>query len=409
MDQLVQLALWPITTVFTLALYLAEFLVWLFNVCSQLALVILEHTFSLLLGVTSVTIDVGAVAFPLLFEGLHKGGELVVYILVEVVEFLFLMTVSIVNLSWNALLQVGSILWDISCILGHFLVAVLTSSWHWIFTAVYWVTAVTYSSVEFVVSQPWATVIEGIVSVVLNCATFIWTWIIYTPLYYLVYTIWTLVSLPLKFGYSIMGFENGPNWAFERFSAEVYRLKPVEEEVVFVGLALFVLVLACILCCCIGRNRRLRKRERRRARYQNVPVEIQAVPTPLRPRPNTRNQVHRRTISVRVDGTHAPDMHALLPAPNTRTLPLVVNSDNSASNTGKQSEQELQQRLQALAAELERQREEGECVVCKDARRELLLKPCNHYCVCQACVRLLGGKCPMCRKRIQRVEKIFHA
>ena len=395
MEQLLQLALWPITTVFTLAWYVGEFLLWLLSVCSQLAWLILEHTFSLLLAVTYVTFDVGAVAFPLLFKALHTGGELVAYILVEVVEFLFSITVFVVNFSWSALLHIGSVLWDISFMLGHFLVALVTILWHWIVAAVYWVTAVAYSSVEFVVFQPWPVIIGEVTSIILNCAAFIWTWIIYTPLNYLLYTIWTLVSLPLNIVYSVTLFENGAEVAFERFTASVFRM---EEDLIFVGLALCVLVLACTLCCCINRKERRRKRERGRVGQQNVPVVIQTVSMPLRPRLNAHNQVHRRKISVHVDGTDAPGTH---------TLPPVASSDSN-SNGRKKSENELQQRLQALSAELERKREEGECVVCKDAKREMLLKPCNHYCVCRACVQFLGGKCPMCRRRIQRVERIFH-
>lgn len=366
---------------------------WLLTVCSQLALLILEHTFSLLLAVTSVTFDVGAVSFPLLFKALHTGGELVAYILVELVGFLFSIAVFVVNFSWSALLHIGSVLWDISFMLGHFLVALVTILCHWIVAAVYWVTAVAYSSVEFVVLQPWPAIIGEVTSIILNCAAFIWTWIIYTPLNYLLYTIWTLVSPPLKI---VTWFENGAEVTFERFTASVFRM---EEDFIFVGLAVCVLVLACILCCCINRKKRQRKRERGQVGHQNVPVVIQTVSMPLmRPCLNTHNQVHRRKISVRVGGTDAPDTH---------TLPPVATSD-SDSNGRKQSENELQQRLQALSAELERRREEGECVVCKDAKREMLLKPCNHYCVCQACVQFLGGKCPVCRRRIQRAEKIFH-
>ena len=45
-----------------------------------------------------------------------------------------------------------------------------------------------------------------------------------------------------------------------------------------------------------------------------------------------------------------------------------------------------------------------ECVVCMDARAELMLLPCKHTILCQACADLVraGGKpCPMCRTEVE--------
>ena len=54
--------------------------------------------------------------------------------------------------------------------------------------------------------------------------------------------------------------------------------------------------------------------------------------------------------------------------------------------------------------------EELECVVCMDAKKDTLLMPCKHACVCSACAEdLLQSKsdCPQCRKAIGQVIKIF--
>ena len=40
------------------------------------------------------------------------------------------------------------------------------------------------------------------------------------------------------------------------------------------------------------------------------------------------------------------------------------------------------------------------CVVCFETPREVVLRPCNHACVCSDCRRKLG-RCPICRKRIE--------
>jgi hypothetical protein len=40
------------------------------------------------------------------------------------------------------------------------------------------------------------------------------------------------------------------------------------------------------------------------------------------------------------------------------------------------------------------------CVVCFETPREVVLRPCNHACVCADCRRKLG-RCPICRKSIE--------
>ena len=49
----------------------------------------------------------------------------------------------------------------------------------------------------------------------------------------------------------------------------------------------------------------------------------------------------------------------------------------------------------------------GECIVCMKNKRQLLFRPCNHFCVCNDCSDALCGKCPICRKPIQRTERIY--
>ena len=47
------------------------------------------------------------------------------------------------------------------------------------------------------------------------------------------------------------------------------------------------------------------------------------------------------------------------------------------------------------------------CVICMERKRQYLLRPCNHYCVCNKCKSTLQNKCPLCRKLIQNYEKIY--
>lgn len=47
------------------------------------------------------------------------------------------------------------------------------------------------------------------------------------------------------------------------------------------------------------------------------------------------------------------------------------------------------------------------CVICMERKRQYLLRPCNHYCVCNTCKSTLQNKCPLCRKLIRNYEKIY--
>ena len=51
--------------------------------------------------------------------------------------------------------------------------------------------------------------------------------------------------------------------------------------------------------------------------------------------------------------------------------------------------------------------DDGMCVICMERKRQFLLRPCNHFCVCNTCKSTLQNKCPLCRKLIQNYEKIF--
>ena len=62
----------------------------------------------------------------------------------------------------------------------------------------------------------------------------------------------------------------------------------------------------------------------------------------------------------------------------------------------------------AAAPEVE---EEALCVVCMDARKQHVMMPCMHMCVCEACARrLLDAQtphCPVCRTPAERTTRVF--
>ncbi len=70
--------------------------------------------------------------------------------------------------------------------------------------------------------------------------------------------------------------------------------------------------------------------------------------------------------------------------------------------------EEMQAKLKMSERKLEKEVESKQCVVCMDKSRKLMIKPCNHYCVCRNCSRHIN-KCPMCTKRIISTENVYNA
>lgn len=52
---------------------------------------------------------------------------------------------------------------------------------------------------------------------------------------------------------------------------------------------------------------------------------------------------------------------------------------------------------------------EAECVICMDAKSEVVFVPCGHMCCCQPCSNKEMDNCPMCRSTIDRIIKVIIA
>lgn len=52
---------------------------------------------------------------------------------------------------------------------------------------------------------------------------------------------------------------------------------------------------------------------------------------------------------------------------------------------------------------------EAECVICMDAKSEVVFVPCGHMCCCQPCASKEMDSCPMCRSHIERTIKVMIA
>lgn len=47
------------------------------------------------------------------------------------------------------------------------------------------------------------------------------------------------------------------------------------------------------------------------------------------------------------------------------------------------------------------------CSVCLVTKKEYICIPCGHYCCCAECKNQLNNKCPICRRRISSIIKVY--
>ena len=104
--------------------------------------------------------------------------------------------------------------------------------------------------------------------------------------------------------------------------------------------------------------------------------------------------------------TYALLLTALLVGIITCVALLIWHSQQKRS--GRERSELLRRQLQQANMDLSQERDKLLCVVCQDLNRELVLKPCNHYCLCHRCSKALR-ECPICKSNILKTEKIYHS
>ena len=146
-----------------------------------------------------------------------------------------------------------------------------------------------------------------------------------------------------------------------------------------------------------SRRRKREQTEMMHNRHQNAATEH-------------RDLLHRDSLQRRAATVSQPPPDALANNEINRRKNSGSISSRRSSRGSESTDvnDELQQRLRELELRLDHEKEQQMCVVCLDSERMWMLKPCNHYCVCEQCVHHLNNKCPICRKVIRAKEKVFH-
>ena len=177
-------------------------------------------------------------------------------------------------------------------------------------------------------------------------------------------------------------------------------------------LLIFVGIVTCVLIL----QRQQKNRSRRKSSEENREREFQL----RRRRSELLRRRHSRSRSQSAsqdDDKNSDSTTTNVGAAANNTLSSDIESDDTFQestdfvqpNTELTSDTELLRRkLHRANEELSQERDKFLCIVCQDLKREVILKPCNHYCLCYDCSRVLR-ECPICKSRIRNTEKIYHS
>jgi len=82
-------------------------------------------------------------------------------------------------------------------------------------------------------------------------------------------------------------------------------------------------------------------------------------------------------------------------------------SENDISEHIKHVSKLVELTQQILVEKVSRRADENLCVCCSLEKKNVVLFPCTHMCVCEKCALLIDSKCPLCREDLQYSVKVF--
>jgi hypothetical protein len=73
--------------------------------------------------------------------------------------------------------------------------------------------------------------------------------------------------------------------------------------------------------------------------------------------------------------------------------------NNCDNNKIKEKEEQL--------SEISSEKDENLCVICLDNKKNIVLVPCGHVCICDSCKEKNIKDCPICRTKIENMIKAY--
>lgn len=180
-----------------------------------------------------------------------------------------------------------------------------------------------------------------------------------------------------------IGPTDGPNVSL--FAEQIFSLKTaIHVIIILCGVAMTLWIISEILS---SHNR------------EGTPARPDEYDQRLSIRPQRLHSSQSRMSRLQADSNRARERSC---KPSARQIRNAASKKHTASDL----ELLIAQLFQANE-DLSQEREKSQCIVCMDANREVLLKPCNHYCMCSDCSKGFR-ECPVCQKKLRKAEKIFH-
>ena len=102
-------------------------------------------------------------------------------------------------------------------------------------------------------------------------------------------------------------------------------------------------------------------------------------------------------------------------AAKKQTLELQIKEVNLKLKKAEKQNQVFEEKMLKVKAknddlklEVENEKDEKLCIICVDNNRNILLQPCNHFCMCNKCMLYKKwAKCPLCRQHIQSTLDVY--
>ncbi|KAJ4821226.1 RING/U-box superfamily protein [Rhynchospora pubera] len=113
---------------------------------------------------------------------------------------------------------------------------------------------------------------------------------------------------------------------------------------------------------------------------------------------------------------HNHQMRYEVPVNNEQRTPLLTNKDDDNSSLGSSyesvshDEEDIEEWLKMEAAKSLESGSSNLCSICCDAPRDCFFLPCGHSATCYPCAERISdeaGTCPICRRRMKKVRRIF--
>lgn len=293
-------------------------------------------------------------------------------------------------------------------------------------------------------------ILGGLLAALSKLMVLVFSVLVYTLNCISVVLVYTLNGISSVLVYTLNGFLSLAQSAFHSVQLWFGDKQLLSEETYMILLLAGLIILAIFLVYnlaigCIRRHLRWKARKRRRqleanAQQRRQLVNIDAVPLPdVELRDNSiRRRNHRETdranaaprIRERIpsEGRRAQaasrevgvdNWNALLekqsltfyrkPSHKGTKSAVTLDDKRVSANISDESTSDpvVHTRMQELERELLLEKESKQCVVCMDRTRVMMIRPCNHYCICEECSKQLS-RCPICTKHSSRMEKVFN-